>query len=515
MPSITSVLARHSLVDGRPGHYLSFPDVTATPQGRLVCVYRQADQHVAQRASLLYSVSDDLGATWGGPRFLCAGKGHCPRISRLPDGRLLVIDDSSWNQYWSLDNGDTFARQPYHGQSLSIPDRVIPLRPDCFLTTCHVHRGEAALSTIRQPPAEQAVYVSSNEGEAWRMRSVLANDLHLVLCEASMTLLEDGRLLALMRENSHVYEPMYLSVSEDEGVSWSPPRPTPLIGHRPTLGRTPDGRFLVTYRAVGPDGGTAAWKGSLDELDSDFRVHGLHPDPDNPRLTPEGLLIAAGAGDASAVRYALRPMTDPERARASFTAEVLVEEAEPKACAVHFGGWWRMTREAVLPPAKDAPAIAVTPGEPVRLELHYAPGAVEARVNGLEAGTFPADARAADTRAVLLGNASIREENGGRHLWKRASLTIREPRYERDYAWTWTPADGHPDAYVASRVLELANDRQANPGDYGYSGWTTLPDGRYYCVFHHGGGDEPGYVPSRSSRIRGVWFEDSDFTPTP
>ncbi|GFK95022.1 hypothetical protein NNJEOMEG_02870 [Fundidesulfovibrio magnetotacticus] len=511
MPSLTFQAGRHAVVDARPGHYLCFPDVVATPQGRLVCVYRQADRHVATRAALLVSTSDDLGGAWSGPRLLRAGQGHCPRITRLEDGRLLVIDDTSASQYWSLDEGHSFARQPCAGPPLSIPDRVLALRPDLWLTTCHVHRGESPLSKIRQAPAEQTVYVSSDEGALWRMRSVLANDRSLVLCEASMTRLPDGRLLAVLRENSHVYEPMYLCLSEDEGVTWSLPRPTPLLGHRPTLGLAPSGRLLVTYRAVGPDGGTAAWTGTLDELDQDFAVHGLHPDPENPRLTPEGLLIENAPGREACVRYALRPMTDPERARATLTAEVLVAEAQGKACALHFGGWWRLAPGAVLPP-DDAPAIPCDARTTVRLELRYEPGRVEAVVNGVACGTYPADARAADTRAILAGNASVREDNGGRHLWKALSLSIDEPRFERAYRWSWTPTRGHPDAWVDARVLELANDRLANPGDYGYSGWTVLPDGRYYCVFHHGGGDEPGYQPGRSSRVRGVWFEDSDFT---
>jgi len=205
-------------------------------------------------------------------------------------------------------------------------------------------------------------------------------------------------------------------------------------------------------------------------------------------------------------------MTDPERARAELSAEILVEAAQEKACALHFGGWWRLLPEALLPPAQDAEPVALTPGQPVRLTLRYRPGEIRAEVNGRHAGTYPVDARRAETRAILAGNANTREHNGGRHFWRSLSLTLREPRYERDYSWQWRPAAGHPDAYARERVLEMANDRAANFGDYGYSGWAALPDGRYFCAYHHAASAEPGYEPGRTCHIRGTWLEDSDFT---
>ena len=89
------------------------------------------------------------------------------------------------------------------------------------------------------------------------------------------------------------------------------PRPTPLIGHRPCVGALDDGRLLVTYRNVAPEGGTAAWLGSLDELDHDFAVHAWRPSPKNPVLTEQGLLIDNQSGPEAAVRYALRPHDRP------------------------------------------------------------------------------------------------------------------------------------------------------------------------------------------------------------
>ncbi len=513
MPSLSHIQARHVVIDKRPGHYLCFPDVLATTTGRLLCVYRQADQHVATRSALLAAHSDDQGRTWSPPRFLSLGTGHCPRLTQLDDGRIVAIDDASQSLYWSMDDGCTFLRQPVTGV-LPIPDRIIPLRPNLWLSTGHVHHGSQANPKIRQAPSQQLSMASTNEGSSWQNYSVVACDPHLVLCEASITRLPDDRLIALLRENSFVYEPMYFCLSEDNGSTWDLPHPTPLIGHRPCLGVTAGGKLLVTYRNVAPSGGTAAWLGSLEELDQDFAVHGLHPAQDVPVLTPEGLLVQNSEGPEAPVRYALRPITDPERACADLRVEMRIEEAQDKACALHFGMWWRLFPDRIEP-GKDLPPIPLNPGAPVVLHLRYTPGQVALEVNGVPAGDYPVDPRLADTRAILVGNASIRENNGGKYWLRSMALNIVEPRYERDYSWSWDHTQGHPDAWAMARVLELAEDRQANSGDFGYSGWSQLPDGQYFCAYHHAGGSEPEYRPSFSSHIRGTWFADSDFTATP
>ena len=60
-------------------------------------------------------------------------------------------------------------------------------------------------------------------------------------------------------------------------------------------------------------------------------------------------------------------------------------------------------------------------------------------------------------------------------------------------------------------MLELDNDRFAAFGDFGYSGWVELPDGRFFCAYHHGDGAAADYERNRSSHIRGVWFTAADF----
>lgn len=509
MPSLHNASDRHVVIDQRPGQYLCFPDVCLANDGRLIAAYNEFDKHVGARRKLLLKQSRDLGRTWSEPRVLNAADSHCPRLSRLSDGQLLLSDDSDPKLRLSLDHGEHWAGHPMSEVHHGLLDRILELSPETLLTTGHLHRGEHPQPKIRQAPAEQMVYLSEDRGRRWRPLSVMAYDKCLVLCEASMARLPDGRLLALLRENSFVYEPMYACESRDNGRTWSEPWPTPLIGHRPTLGLTGGGKLLVTYRNVGPDAGTAAWLGGVDELRG-FAVHGLAQDPANPRLTAEGLLIKNGCGQGSAVRYALRPITDPEHAHAEIQVQVLVREAGGQGCGLRLGRWWRLFPDKLRPDFPDARPVKLRRGEWNTLRVVMDRGECTLFVNGRRRGTHAVEPTA-EARAVLFGAVSTKEDNACEALWRGVSLTIREPRYGRDYQWSWTPLQGLPDEYALARVLELKNARGASFADFGYSGWVELPDGRFFCAYHHAEGDGEGYAPGKTSHVAGTWFEASDF----
>ncbi len=540
MPSLSAMPERHVEVDRRQGHYLCFPDIAHSGDGALLCVYNEFDRHVGTRRRLLLKRSQDGGRTWDAPRLLCATESHCPRIARLSDGLLVIADDAGPVLHFSADCGRTWAQQPGAGLGHGLIDRVLELDPETLFTTGHLHRGSQPQPKIRQAPTEQMAYLSRNRGRHWEAHSVIAGEKCLVLCEASVIRLPDAegrapgappRLLALMRENSFVGEPMYFCLSEDGGATWGAPRPTPLVGHRPTLGFTRSGRLLVTYRDVGPDPGTKAWLGTLEELCSDFAVHGLHPGSACPQLTPEGLLVRSQAGPPSPqtgiVRYGLRPLTDPESATASLEAEVLVRESDANGCGLYLGQWWKLFPDGVLPDCDaDAKGEAVRlvpyrPGEFHTVRVDYEPGLCRLFVDGRPSGEYAVDRMRGETRPILAGAVARAGDNACEVLWRRMRLSTREPRLGRDYDWSWDHESGKaPDAWIAARVLELQNDRRASFADFGYSGWVELCDpakagnegsGQFVCVYHHGGGGEPGYREGYSAHVAATRFSEADF----
>ncbi|QJB56918.1 sialidase family protein [Pseudodesulfovibrio sp. zrk46] len=511
MPSISNVADRHIVIDKRDDQYICFPDVVRADDGRLVVAYNEADKHVTPgRRTLLVRQSFDNGRTWDDIVRLGDDWSHCPRLIKLTNGDLL-LSDSYRRFHISRDSGDTWEVMQANGLEHDMIDRVTDLGEDVFLTTGHLHRGTAEQPAIRQAPTEQMAYRSDNGGKDWLALGAIGRERNLVLCEASMTRLADGRIAALMRENSFVYEPMYLCLSEDEGDTWSDPIPTPLIGHRPTMGLVPDGRLLVTYRNVGPDMGTSAWLGTLDKLCSGFKVHGRHADPANPVLTKDGLRVSNTSGDCSVVRYVLRPMTDPRSAKAVLEAEVRVDEADANACALRLGVWWRITPNSIEPDVDDAQPIPIEQGQFHTIRLEYAAGRVTLNVDGDERASIVVDDDHADTRPILFGAPYPFEDNAVDCTWRRVSLSIEEPRLQRRYDWKWTPEMGLPDQWVLDNILELRNARYTSPPDFGYSGWTMLDDENVFCTYHHIDGDDEEYDPLFTSHVAGSFFSLDDF----
>jgi len=535
MPSLNDCAERHVEIDRRSGHYLCFPDIAHSGDGRLLCVYNEFDRHVGTRRRMLLRHSADGGRTWSAPQMLCTLESHCPRISRMQDGLLIITDDALPGIYLSSDHGHTWRPQPRSGLvQHGLYDRVLELDPETLFTTGHMHRGSCPQPKIRQVPTEQMGYISRNRGRHWKMHSIIACEKCLTLCEASVIRLPDEegrtdtppRLLALMRENSFVGEPMYACISEDGGATWGQPLTTPILGHRPTLGWTASGRLLLTYRDVGPDPGTKAWLGTLDELCSGFAVHGLHPAEDSLVFEAEGLRMRCGEDADAAVRFSLRPVTDPEFATASLNAEVLVREAEDEALGLYLGQWWILRKDGIAPlPATPAgeepaplPAVAFEPGRFHALRVDYTQGQCSLFVDGEHRGDYPVDRMNGATRPAQFGTLDRSKGGHCEAVLRCMELRIQEPRLGRDYAWSWRHEDGElPDAWISSRVLELRNDRLANPGDFGYSGWVELHKdeqergGEFFCVYHHGDGRAEDYKPGYSAHVAGTRFYEDDF----
>jgi len=509
MPSLSDDPTRHVVIDRRDGHYLAFPDVITAEDGRLIVAYNEMDQHVRpDRRVVVVKTSDDQGRTWSETIYPTSPRSHCPRLLRLVHGQTL-LSDSSRIFHISDDNGNTWSVLNTEGLFRDMHDRIMDLGNDIFLTTGHSHVGEEH-SAIRQPPTEQTVFRSIDRGHTWETHSTLAAHRNLVLCEASMTRLPDGRIVALMRENSFVFEPMYACFSSDEGTTWSAPQPTPLIGHRPTMGLIPDGRLLVTYRNVGPDWGTSAWLGTVDELISEYQVHGRAADPANPTFSQEGMRIKNGPGNESVARYALRPMTDPRTATATLEAEVKVDKADSNGCGIRMGVWWKIQADCITPDSEDSESVALSPGfNTIRLE--YAAGTVSLSINGEHKSTIEVDDDHAETRPIMFGAPYPFEDNGVDCTWRRVSLNMVEPAYDREYAWHWEAQSGRPDQWAQDNILELRNDRHAAAPDFGYSGWAMLDENNFFCAYHHGGGQDEEYEPLHTSHIAGTWFSLDDF----
>ncbi len=94
---------------------------------------------------------------------------------------------------------------------------------------------------------------SGDQGHTWRYGTTIAVDPAMgqegfdepVLIQLSQGR-HQGRLLCLMRTGNRV-DPIYQSYSDDAGVNWSAPAPTPMLGVDPDLVEMADGTLACSY----------------------------------------------------------------------------------------------------------------------------------------------------------------------------------------------------------------------------------------------------------------------------
>ncbi len=254
--------------------YQAFPDVVLTRSGRLLATWRASLGHVPRNFTDIYLMhSDDDGATWEDRRILHSGPHmpwehgeeapegwwsyNCPRLTALPDGRIVAIcdrlprqgeagggDAQATNWLWlSEDNGDTWS-QPYETEVLGIvPDRIVVLSDGMWIC--------GTTWTVEEPVTHpvQFLWRSTDEGQSWQGPITVADVPGLQLCEGSFLELEDGTLVCMLRENSGEGLPGFKTFSPDGGLTWEEPRETLLFGcHRPVMGLLESGNILTTYR---------------------------------------------------------------------------------------------------------------------------------------------------------------------------------------------------------------------------------------------------------------------------
>lgn len=132
----------------------------------------------------------------------------------------------------------------------TVPDKV--MMSACFGHIRQTLSGEFLMpgyGVIRGDKMPSPVLLSSDDGESWRLRSVLArsDQENRMLTEFSLGHIGDEKWLALIRNEIRPYHLMYVQ-SDDDGRTWSSIVPTPLKGHAPMIIKTGFGGFLVQYR---------------------------------------------------------------------------------------------------------------------------------------------------------------------------------------------------------------------------------------------------------------------------
>ncbi len=322
-----------------PGRYVAFPDVKRLPDGRLLCVFRDASfpkrvRHIERDARIVASISGDHGRTWSPPRVVYDDPAcqNDPSIAVLADGRIALsffnwvgvtaehvekhkppharrVDHGDWGDFavpggvyllWGRTGADLqWQEKPTHVNGTA--DRLRATSSSILITS----RGTLLLPTYGARPPEKPVdrafvHRSTDAGETWSDEILIAADLKIAMREPALVETRDHDIIAMMR-TADADDHLYMVRSEDDGRTWSQPQRTPLIGHPAGFQLLPDDRVLIVYgyrhdpfgvRACVSDDAGRTWNRDREFIVTD---RGAHTDLGYPSacLTADNHLIVA------------------------------------------------------------------------------------------------------------------------------------------------------------------------------------------------------------------------------
>jgi hypothetical protein len=279
--------ARQVVVDREQGQYLGHPSTLLLHDGQtIICVYPKGHG----RGPIIYKRSDDGGLTWSErlptPENWATSL-ETPTLHHVvaPGGKHRIIMFSGLfpaRMAVSEDDGQSWSPLEKVGDwgGIVVMGSVIDLKtgPGHYLAMFHDDgRFLSSESKQEKPVAFKLLQVESEDGGmTWSTPRVVLEGSRMHLCEPGLVRSPDGKKIAcLLRENSRRH-PSQIIFSTDEGDTWSEPAPLPfdLCGDRHTAKYAPDGRLVISYRRVCPngeqspvDGDWVAWVGTFDDLE--------------------------------------------------------------------------------------------------------------------------------------------------------------------------------------------------------------------------------------------------------
>ena len=239
--------------------YEAWPDVILTEKGKLICVFSECTHHTDRSyTKIVYVESFDRGRTWSAKKSLSKATSglpfwNCARISKLRDGTLAIVCDMIYEKnehagkskifIWFADSEGNEWEGPYETPIEGIvPDKLLEIDTGRWIIATHSKNMVKGL-------LEQHLWYSDDRGAEWHGPVSVACEEGLNLCEASVLPLDDGTLVAFMRENSFTGMDCYKSISKDNGLTWEGVYRVPIPGcHRPVAGLLKSGLIFITYR---------------------------------------------------------------------------------------------------------------------------------------------------------------------------------------------------------------------------------------------------------------------------
>ncbi len=233
-------------IPGKVGHHA--PTLTAFDDGELLAAWYSYDGPEELDGAAIYTARRRTGAEQWEPPRLCIDRSEAvgnPVLYSEGDEVWLfhaVIPGTGWSTaHIELQRSST------RGRTWSAP-RVIAAPLGANVRFPPVRRRDGALLLPAYDDLlPRSLFLASTDGAAWTLVSLLAADPTHPSIQPSLVALDDGRLLAVMRNGGRGW--LWASASDDNGQHWAPPIDSgfPNPGSPATLLRLGSGRLVLVY----------------------------------------------------------------------------------------------------------------------------------------------------------------------------------------------------------------------------------------------------------------------------
>lgn len=253
------------------------PDV-AYFNNELFIVYRESDRHTTRSETRIAIVSKTKRTSFSKPKIISTSsqRYNCPRLTVIGDTMWIICDEIQHGSsyvgaenkeagtrvlLWKTTNGVEWEGPLETNVTGIVPDKICPT-DNGFMMATHSYWTNALHSKMPDSSQEPDTPIYEKEQSmGYLVQSVwhapelegkwtkypLCHVKDYNMCEGSICRFKHG-YLCLMRENSGLGLPSFITHSRD-GYEWTKPQKTRMFGcHRPVTGVLKSGNLLTTYR---------------------------------------------------------------------------------------------------------------------------------------------------------------------------------------------------------------------------------------------------------------------------
>lgn len=263
--------------------YAAWPAIVRTSKGDLLVAFTATEEHISPDGKIVMIRSSDNGESWSPPQeiFNSIIDDRESGLTRLSDGRILA---HIWSTHWTreayetqYDNHQTnekvqrwiqqvdspayLAAAQQHGAWLLISEddgqTWSPARkgPDTIHGGIELQNSSLLVASYRRQKNHIGIYTTPHVDSTWTLKSTVHSPMpdSIRFGEPHVVQLNSGRILMMIRPTAIPYNDkdprlyLWLSWSDDDGVTWAKPIETPLWGFPPHLLQLHDGRVVVVY----------------------------------------------------------------------------------------------------------------------------------------------------------------------------------------------------------------------------------------------------------------------------